>query len=102
MPISGASSFADNFRISATQFPPAFTGSQKTKGSFDPAYPPDDPTCAVCPNFFGTFAAHMGDYDTAVTDDSYIYYAWGDNRNVARGTAVARPQADIRFVKLSW
>jgi hypothetical protein len=96
LPVIGTSSFANNFAISAVKFVPAFTGSQTTPGSYDPVYPPD--SCTVCPSFGGIYAEHMGDYDTAVSDNSYIYYTWGDNRNISRG----RYQADVRFVKMQW
>ena len=100
LPVTGGSSFAGKFRISTESFPPVFTGTQITPGAYDPVYPPSHPS--ICPDFDGTFANHMGDYDTAVSDNSYFYYTWGDNRNLTQGTLLLRKQADIRFVRVTW
>ena len=104
LPITNANQFATNFSISTVQFPPVFTGANTNSGSYDLAYPPffagDDPRC--CGSFFGSNKNNMGDYDTAVSDNSYVYYTWADNRNVTAGTLATRYEADVRFVRLSW
>lgn len=106
LPITGTNNFATNFPISTVAFPPVFTGTTMTNlNEFDLAYPPryrNDGT--NCPTFFGAYAGHMGDYDTAVSDNTYVYYTWSDKRNKFTNSVsgVIRNQADIRFIKVSW
>jgi hypothetical protein len=52
--------------------------------------------------FFGDFSSYMGDYDLAFSDNRYVYYTWGDNRNATTNHGVTRNQADVRFIRLSW
>jgi hypothetical protein len=107
-PITGSSNFTKNFLISTAQFPPVFTGATMNgTNQFDTAYPPavrNDGT--NCPTFNGALAGHMGDYDTAVADDHFIYYTWGDNRHLCTFTngssVLQRPQADVRFARIPW
>lgn len=93
-----------NFRISTVSFPPIFTGTNQVLGTYDPTYPEEihetDPR--HCTDFFGNYANHMGDYDTAVADDNYVFYTWSDKRTRSRAGSVARQQADIRLVRLPW
>jgi hypothetical protein len=104
LPITNSASFASNFPISTVTFPPAFTGTNTAAGSYDSTYPPKmsptDPRS--CTAFSGIYAAHMGDYDTAVSDNEHVYYAWADNRLVRAGSTGIRNQADIRLIKLPW
>jgi hypothetical protein len=85
LPITGTNNFATNFLISTVQFLPAFTGTNTISGTYDPAYPPSVAPASTncCGSFGGTYAGYMGDYDTAVSDNSYVYYTWGDNRNTS-------------------
>jgi len=105
-PITGTNSFATNFPISTVAFPPVFTGTTMTgTNQFDPAYPPEVRNDGTnCPTFFGAYAPHMGDYDTAVSDNNHVYYTWSDKRNKYTNSVngAIRNQADIRFIKVSW
>jgi hypothetical protein len=105
-PITGSSSFATNFLISTTNFPPVFTGITMTgTNQFDPAFPPAKRNDGIkCPTFLGAYAPHMGDYDTAASVSSYFYYTWGDNRDKYTNSVsgVIRNQANIRIVRVSW
>jgi len=72
---------------------------------FDPVYPPyfrNDGT--DCPTFSGASSVYMGDYDRAFSDNNYVHYTWGDNRNRYTNlvSGIARNQADVRFIRLSW
>ena len=95
------------FSFSQTQDPVStFLGEGLTNTNaytFDPVYPPiytnTDPN--YCGTFDGAYSHHMGDYDTAFSDDDFIYYTWFDGRNTATNFTVIR-QADIRFIRLSW
>jgi hypothetical protein len=106
LPITGTNSFATNFLISTAQFPPVFAGTTMTStNQFDPAYPPfprNDGT--NCPTFDAAYARFVGDFDRAFSDDNYVYYTWGDNRNRYTNsiTGVVRNQTDVRFIRLSW
>jgi hypothetical protein len=104
LPVTNIISFANNFRISAVQFPPVFTGTSMTNlGEFDPVYPPSIRNDGIdCPTFNGNYANHMADYDTAVSDSSHIYYTWADNRNRTCNMSATRKQADVRLVKIPW
>jgi hypothetical protein len=46
----------------------------------------------------------MGDYDTALADNTYLYYTWRDNRDKYTNSVsgVIRNQANVRFVRVSW
>ncbi len=65
--------FGANFRISNESFPPVFG---------------QDPVVS---------ATYMGDYDTAVSDGSFFYYTWGDNRFP---NAFHANQPDVRLAKI--
>jgi hypothetical protein len=97
-------SFSNNFLISTAQFPPIHSGTNTNANTFDPVYPPiypsDHPN--YCGTFAGNYARHMGDYDTAVSDNSVVYYSWMDGRNTCTNNGVIRNQADIRQVRISW
>ncbi|MCL5098976.1 MAG: hypothetical protein M1608_15860, partial [Candidatus Omnitrophica bacterium] len=104
LPITSASNFSTNFPISTLQFPPVFTGLvNHNQGEFDPCYPPavrrDGQTC---PTFYGAYAGYMGDYDIAYSDNQYVYFTWGDNRDFTVATYIQRNQANVRFVRLTW
>jgi hypothetical protein len=98
-------SFTNNFLISASQFPPIFSGIINTNvGQYDPVYAPrfgtNDPR--FCGSFEGLYRHHMGDYDTAVSDNRFVFFSWFDGRNTCTNGGVIRHQADIRSVRLSW
>src|SRR5207249_4165408 len=65
--------FKPNFRITTQSFPAAFNQDS-----------PVNPT-------------YMGDYDTAVADNTGFYYTWGDNRS---GNTNHVHQPDVRFAKI--
>src|SRR4026208_2085416 len=75
--------FSTNFVISTVQFPPIFSGTNTVEGKYDPVYPStfdvNDPR--YCGSFQGIYKSHMGDYDTAVSDNNFVYYCWFDGRN---------------------
>jgi len=72
--ISGASVvFRPNFRITSQSFPAVFNQD---------------------PNVFGNY---MGDYDTAVADNTGFYYSWGDNRG---SNSFHLHDPDVRFAKV--
>jgi len=106
LPITGSNAFATNFAISTASFPPVFAGTTMTgTNQFDPVYPPfprNDGT--YCPNFGGIFSPYtMGDYNRAFSENSYVHFTWGDNRNNYTATnGFTRNQADVRFIRLSW
>jgi hypothetical protein len=104
LPITNATSFSNNFRISATQFPPVFTGTTMTNaGTFDLAYPSKFRSDGIqCPTFDGAYAGHAGDYDTATASGEHVYFTWSDNRLITDSSTLARNQADIRLVRIPW
>ncbi len=73
---------------------------------FDPVYPPgvrnDGTNCPTCGD--GTYSPYtMGDYNRPFSDNNYVYYTWGDNRNTYTATnGFTRNQADVRFIRVSW
>ena len=103
VPIS-TNSFTNNFLISTSQFPPIHSGTNANANTFDPVYPPifDPSDPRFCGSFGGFYGAHMGDYDTAVSDNKFVYYSWFDGRNACTNSGVVRKEADIRSVRLSW
>lgn len=48
------------------------------------------------------YSGHMGDYDTAVSDNTFVYRSWFDGRNTCTNVGVTRHQADIRSIIVSW
>jgi hypothetical protein len=100
----GTNSFTTNFLISTVQFPPIFSGTNTNANTFDPVYPPIYPVehPNYCGTFNGNYSHHMGDYDTAVCDNNYVYYSWFDGRNMCTNSGVVRNQSDIRFIRVSW
>ena len=106
LPITSTSAFATNFAISTVTFPPAFSGTHTNAGEYDPVYPPlaDGISVSCVPGWFnyGAFSGYMGDYDRPFSDNNYVYYTWGDNRNTTTNHDVTRNQADVRFIRLSW
>jgi hypothetical protein len=97
-------SFTNNFLISTARFPPIHSGTNTNANTFDPVYPPifDEGDPRFCGSFEGNYRVHMGDYDTAVSDNRYVYYSWFDGRNTCTNGGVIRQQADIRSIRLSW
>ena len=115
---NGDVTFSTNdFRISTTNFPPVFAGTDTnnlTDGHYDPVYPPgnvnlhwhyedwppDDPPVfhRTAPSYIG----HVGEYDGAWAEGQYVYVTWTDNRVSSAGTIYARNQRDIRFARITW
>jgi hypothetical protein len=97
-------SFTNNFLISTSQFPPIYSGTNTNANTFDSVYPPvfDASDPRYCGSFEGRYSVHMGDYDTAVSDNRFVYYSWMDGRNTCTNSGVIRNQADIRSIRLSW
>ncbi len=106
LPITSTNAFATNFAISTVTFPPVFTGSTMTgTNQFDPVYPPQSRTDGTnCPTCGGVYSAYtMGDYNRAFSDNDYVFFTWGDNRNNYTATnGFTRSQADVRFIRVSW
>jgi hypothetical protein len=44
----------------------------------------------------------MGDYDLPASDNTYIYYTWGDNRDQSTVGGVTRNQPNVRLVRFRW
>ena len=111
---NGNVSFATEFRITTTNSPPVFAGtlsSNTNQGHYDPVYPPvgvnlhwwysdwpDDPSFATFNNWIG----HVGEYNGAYAEPSFVYVTWTDNRSLAMNTLFSRFQPDVRFIKLAW
>jgi methionine-rich copper-binding protein CopC len=74
MVAGGTVTFGPNFRITDTSFP--------VEIGHDPA----------------VNATYMGDYDTAVADNTGFYVTWGDNRSPSLGHAAYN--ADVRFTHI--
>ena len=105
LPILSSNAFATNFPVSTVIFPPVFSGTHTNAGEYDSVYPPlyDQGVLGCVPGWYlGAFSQYMGDYDLAFSDNNYVYYTWGDNRNVATNHGVTRNQADVRFIRVSW
>jgi hypothetical protein len=109
----GSTTFNTEFRITTTSFPPVFAGTRGTPytdpGYYDPVYPPENvdlkwwyPEWPTGDLTFFTYRDHVGEYNGASADSSYVYVSWTDNRLSTVGTRVARSQSDIRFVRISW
>ncbi|MBX3745482.1 MAG: hypothetical protein KF833_09230 [Verrucomicrobiae bacterium] len=110
----GSVTFGTEFRITTQSFPPVFAGTlaaNKTNGHYDPVYPPggvnlhwhypewdDDVLTVTEPAYQG----HVGEYNGAWADSSYVYVTWTDYRLTAQGTLYGRNQSDIRFARLTW
>ena len=104
LPITGTNNFATNVVLSTVAFPPVFSGTQTNLGEYDPVYPPlfDGSDSRYCGSFVGTYKQENGDYSGATSDNSFVYYAWSDNRNTATNHSVIRHQRDVRAVRFSW
>jgi len=137
----GSVSFGSDFRVSTLSFPPVFAGTlpdNAADGHYDPVYPPGGvnlhwwwtawPAPAIPPDpedngTSNTYARHVGEYNTAWSDESYVHLVWTDSRLPSRGsplglyrqdpndpdspeTYVEVPllgnQRDVRFVRLGW
>jgi len=115
---NGDVTFSPNdFRITTTNFPPVFAGTDTnnlTDGHYDPVYPPgnvnlhwhyqdwppDDPPFTF--RTAGTYKDHVGEYDGAWAEGQYVYVTWTDNRLTSAGTLYGRNQRDIRLVRITW
>jgi hypothetical protein len=94
------------FDVSAEDFAPVFTGTKEEEGTFDPVYGGSDTVTTMdeqgndidTKTRCGTHIGQMGDYDQVTSNNSYIYYSWGDHRIRRSG----RLQGDVRFRRLSW
>ena len=93
-----------NVVLNTLAFPPVFSGTQTNLGEYDPVYPPifDSLDSRYCGSFRGNYSHEAGDYSGATSDNSFVYYAWTDNRNTATNHSIVRHQRDVRSVKFSW
>jgi len=83
----GGASFGALQRITDVSFPvPPINHQPAALGNFDP----------------GRAACYMGDYIAIDADDTYVYYAWGDNRNTVVSSTYpdGRPDPDVYFDRL--
>ena len=83
----GGATFGPLLRVSDVSFPvPPINHQPTALGNFDP----------------GRAACYMGDYIAIDADDTYVYYAWGDNRNTVRSKRYfnGRPDPDVYFDRL--
>jgi hypothetical protein len=95
------------FDITSEDFAPVFTGTKEVDGTFDPVYGApkssiifNHPTCGTL-DIVERCGAHIrqnGDYDQSTSDNTYIYYSWGDNHVRRNG----RLQTDARFRRIAW
>jgi hypothetical protein len=105
--------YTNDFRVTTTNFPPVFVGTDTNnllQGHYDPVYPgpvnlhwhypewPDDPNVKT----LDTYNNHVGEYDGAWADGPYVYVTWTDGRRTSTGTQYPRNQRDIRFVRITW
>jgi len=114
----GTVTFGTEFKLSTASFPPVFAGTlpdNTIQGHYDPVYPPygvnlkwwypewplvneyGDPVLTD-PLYIG----HVGEYNGAWAEGSYVYVTWTDYRLLSSQTTFARNQSDIRFVRLTW
>ena len=106
---NGSVSFSNEFRITTTNFPPAFAGTNATIGHYDPVYPasgvdlnwwyPEWPADEGAPS---PYAGHVGEYNGVWAEGPYVYIVWSDSRLRSAGTVFPRNQSDVRMVRLSW
>jgi hypothetical protein len=110
---------ANDFRITATNFPPAYPGSlviTTNNGYYDPVWPPgaglttpdrwvnlywwyswfpeppDDPDDFWRPGdnaTYDTYCHETGEHNGAHADTNYVYFVWSDNRNASQQTVYA-------------
>lgn len=83
----GGVTFGPLLRITDVSFPvPPINHQPTSLGNFDS----------------GRAACYMGDYIALEADDTYVYYAWGDNRNTVVSAAYpdGRPDPDVYFDRL--
>src|SRR5712692_6802154 len=111
----GSVTLNTEFRITTTSFPPVFVGTladNTIKGHYDPAYPPGGlnlhwwytewPAPPATDVTTPTYIDHVGEYNGAWSDASYVYMTWTDNRLQSVGTRYGRNQSDIRLLRLAW
>lgn len=117
---NGSVTFGAQFKISTTNFPMVFAGTDTNNmpdGHYDPVYPPGGvnlnwwypewppPSTPPDPSFYVTppsYVGHVGEYNAAWAEEQYVYMTWTDYRLSSVGTLYGRNQSDIRFVRLSW
>jgi hypothetical protein len=114
---NGTVVFGTEFRITTVNFPPVFAGTlpaNKIQGHYDPVYPPEfvnlhwwypewpQPGGFPPAQTTGSWAEHVGEYNGVWAEQSNVYLTWTDYRLLAVGTAFARNQSDIRFLRLAW
>jgi hypothetical protein len=110
----GSVSFDAEFRITTSSFPPVFAGTLSNNthiGHYDPVYPPGGvnlhwhyPDWPDEESYYtgNAYKGHVGEYNGACTDESYVYMTWADHRLPAAGTLYGRSQGDIRLVRFNW
>jgi hypothetical protein len=114
---NGSVSFETEFRLSTTNFPMVFAGTDTNsipQGHYDPVYPPggvnlhwhypewllgneSDPNLTP-----PTYKDHVGEYNGVCAEGPYVYLSWTDYRLTAVGTLYARNQGDIRLIRITW
>ncbi len=117
---NGSVSFGTEFKISTTNFPPVFAGTDTNNtpdGHYDPVYPPGNtnlhwwysewpeslpPEYEILIKTADSYAGHVGEYSGAFADGLFVYLAWTDYRIRSLDTHYERHQSDIRFVRLTW
>ena len=117
---NGAVTFMTNdFRITTTNFPPAFSGDlpdNKVEGHYDPVWPPGGVPLGWWysewwgTNWLGeadtthsTYANEAGEHLGAGAAADHVYFLWSDNRNGSQATKYpARKQGDIRLGRVPW
>ncbi len=115
---NGDVTFGTEFTISTTNFPPVFAGTlmgNTNIGHYDPVYPPGDVSLHwwypewPLTNFAAqpvitadSYKSHVGEYNGAFANDSYVQMTWTDYRLPAVDSLFPRNQSDVRFVRLTW
>jgi hypothetical protein len=108
----------NDFRITSTNFPPAFSGSlvvNTNNGYYDPVWPPGgvplDWWYAWWPMYpwgepeptWSVYSHEAGEHMGACADMSHVYFVWSDSRSGSQATRYpGRKQGDIRLARLPW
>jgi hypothetical protein len=116
---NGSVSFASEFVISTTNFPPVFAGTNTNtmaQGRYDPVYPPQGvnlhwhyeewPQPPTPPQVdqnltFSGYTGHVGEYNGAWGEEQYVIVTWTDYRSTSTGTTYQRNQSDVRFARIN-
>ena len=121
---NGSVTFADEFRITTTSFPPVFAGTRgelepiyNQPGFYDPVYPPGGvnlhwwypewpeplpPPFEHVYDVAPTYMSHVGEYNGVSSDQSRVLISWTDYRLLSAGFSHSAHQSDIRLLILNW